>query len=164
MVRRRKQLTLNLSSMVLREVELLILQTPLSSEISQTGLETVAAFRSKMLTSRAWGLGWLRNKEDNEDTDLEELLILVSGRPLELSFEGVHGGYLWVRDICNNTWSNLRSRICEIFLVCYLLTEEKVMRSRSYATKILFACLETVYSLETIRIFMYLFVIFQCTV
>ena len=44
-------LTLNFSSMVLSVVEVLMVQTPPSSVISQTGVETVAAFRSRKFTS-----------------------------------------------------------------------------------------------------------------
>ena len=46
--------TLNLSSMVLRVVEVLMLQVPASSVMSIWGVDTVAAFLSRKLTSRAW--------------------------------------------------------------------------------------------------------------
>ena len=40
--------------MVLRVVEVLMVQVPASSEMSICGVDTVAAFRSRKLTSRAW--------------------------------------------------------------------------------------------------------------
>ena len=45
--------TLNLSSIDLREVLVLIVQTPPSSDTSITGVETVAAFLSRKFTSNS---------------------------------------------------------------------------------------------------------------
>ena len=45
--------TLKLSSMVLRVVEVLMLQVPASSVMSIWGVDTVAAFLNRKLTSRA---------------------------------------------------------------------------------------------------------------
>ena len=78
--------------MVLRVVEVLMLQVPASSVMSIWGVDTVAAFLSRKLTSRACNQNIVLTKCQHQQDfhHLEELLVLLGGCPGVASLEGVH--------------------------------------------------------------------------